>query len=323
MALTFGAITSATVTNNTTLSTANMAQNPVAGDVHLAITASNTAATHSISDTQGNTYGTHIGSQVEAGTGVQLDMWVAKVTGSGSNALTFGVSGGTQTFMAVAVLPLYGILLTTVPDGTGIAQDSGNSPTGFVSATNTTGNSVAIMVGYDLQDVGTNFNPSSGFSLVGSKFWTALSQAGMFSSLLLLSGVQTTQGQFLNTAFDRAILGMAVFNINPGVVFGGPQQKTFDVGGTVTLSSSATSPNGTITYQWQSAPITSFYANVPGTWADIGGATSATYTTPTLSSADSGTFFRCKGTDTLGTVISSPCRIFLRNTVITGKGKRL
>jgi hypothetical protein len=98
-----------------------------------------------------------------------------------------------------------------------------------------------------------------------------------------------------------------------------PTQQSAAAGATATFTSVA---SGSPTYQWQSAPITDLYSATPGTWSNIGGATSANYTTPTLTSADNGLWYRVIATDGSSTT-SSPARLFITGLGVTAKGKLL
>jgi hypothetical protein len=106
------------------------------------------------------------------------------------------------------------------------------------------------------------------------------------------------------------------FTILPAPTVSLAGQTSAATGATATLA--PTYGSSPTSYQWQSAPITSLLSNVPGTWADIGGATSSTYTTPAVSSADNGTWFRVKATNAAGTTTSSPIRLFITGLGDTG-----
>jgi hypothetical protein len=73
-----------------------------------------------------------------------------------------------------------------------------------------------------------------------------------------------------------------------------PQNITVYAGQTATLSVTATSSGGSLSYQW----------NLNGT--PIGGATSSSYTTPATSLSDSGSVFTVTVTDSNGSVLSHP-----------------
>jgi hypothetical protein len=123
----------------------------------------------------------------------------------------------------------------------------------------------------------------------------------------------------LGTSTQNAVV--AHFYVESGasapVITAQPTQQSGAVGGTPTFGLTAT---GATSYQWQSAPITSLYANVPGSWSNVVGATSSTYTLPALASGDNGTWFRCIATNGIGSTTSAPARVFVSGLGVAGKG---
>lgn len=90
-----------------------------------------------------------------------------------------------------------------------------------------------------------------------------------------------------------------------------PTNQQVPTGSTATFSVSATASGGSLSYQWQSSPDAS-------TWTNIGSATSASYTTGTLTTSDSGTYYRCVVTDSNGSTNSNPALL-----VVSVAGARL
>jgi hypothetical protein len=95
-----------------------------------------------------------------------------------------------------------------------------------------------------------------------------------------------------------------------GLLFGSTQATVFQpsitqnplnagatVGQTATFTVAAS--GGSLNYQWQSQPSGS------ASFSNIAGATQATYTTPPLTLADSGTLFRCVVTNSIGSATST------------------
>ena len=80
-----------------------------------------------------------------------------------------------------------------------------------------------------------------------------------------------------------------------------PANRTVPVGGSATFTVSATGP-APLSYQWQKNN------------ADIPGATSASYTTPAASPADNNSTYRCRVTNTAGSVMSNAATL----TVVAG-----
>ena len=85
----------------------------------------------------------------------------------------------------------------------------------------------------------------------------------------------------------------------PPTISDQPDDTTVNAGSTASFSVTASAVGaGTLSYQWQSkAP--------DGSWPDVSGATSATYTTPSLSAVDSGTQYRVRVTDSGGGFVDS------------------
>jgi hypothetical protein len=100
-------------------------------------------------------------------------------------------------------------------------------------------------------------------------------------------------GTDLSTLFRRR--GFSGLNITVQ-----PQSVTKNEGDTHQFSITATTTSGTLTYQWKKWNGSSY--------ADISGATSSTYTTPTLTASDDGNLYRCtvsNGTTTLDSSIAT------------------
>ncbi len=81
-----------------------------------------------------------------------------------------------------------------------------------------------------------------------------------------------------------------------------PADQTVGEGQTATFTVGATG-SGTLGYQWQKNQ------------SDIGGATSSSYTTPVLTSADSGSLYRCVVTNIYGTATSSEALLRVTSVV--------
>jgi hypothetical protein len=82
----------------------------------------------------------------------------------------------------------------------------------------------------------------------------------------------------------------------PPVVTLQPANQTINAGQTATFSITATGTTP-LSYQWQKNSV------------DIGGATGASYTTPAVTRADSGAFYRCKVTNIATSVFSNPAQL--------------
>ena len=126
-----------------------------------------------------------------------------------------------------------------------------------------------------------------------------------------ITGNQTVAGTWLanNTGDTYAPMVMVIPEAPSGpIITANPTQQTSTVGGTATFSVSATLTAGSLSYQW--------YKN--GT--SIGGATSSSYTTPTLASSDNGSWFECDVTDSNGTHRTVRAGVFMQGLPVSGTG---
>lgn len=104
------------------------------------------------------------------------------------------------------------------------------------------------------------------------------------------------------------------------VITAQPVAATIASGSTASFAVSATSATS---FQWQSAPITSLYSNTPGTFSNVSGATSASLTTGTLTSANNGQWYQCLVTNASGTIATLPTRVWILGQPSAGKGSLL
>ena len=88
----------------------------------------------------------------------------------------------------------------------------------------------------------------------------------------------------------------------PPTISAQPTDDTANAGSTATFSVSATG-TGALTYQWQ--------AETGSGWSNVSGATSATYTTPSLSASNSGNKYRVLVTDSNGTTTSQAATLWV------------
>lgn len=119
----------------------------------------------------------------------------------------------------------------------------------------------------------------------------------------------TLTGSSASSGKNGDYFGLVVaLPVSPPVITAQPVEQTSVAGSTATFSLTATSPSGTtLSYQW--------YKN----GSSIGGATSNSYTTPTLTSADNGNTYLCNVTDSVGTTVSVRVYLFLTGNPDTGK----
>jgi alpha-tubulin suppressor-like RCC1 family protein len=105
-----------------------------------------------------------------------------------------------------------------------------------------------------------------------------------------------------SSAFGSATSNVAVLNVTPApeppVITAQPQSLTLDAGQTATFSVTATG-TAPLAYQWQRA------SGPQGTFANIAGATAATYTIAAVGAGDNGARFRAVVTNVAGTATST------------------
>ncbi|MFN4255553.1 MAG: hypothetical protein ACK4Q5_11160, partial [Saprospiraceae bacterium] len=119
---------------------------------------------------------------------------------------------------------------------------------------------------------GSTYTGATGTSLTVA----GITAAGSYQYRALVSA----SGAGCNAAVSSAATITVVSDLS---ISAQPQNISECVGGTNQLSVSVTNGTGSITYQWQSSPNGT-------TWANVSGATSATYTPPSTSSGT--TFYR-------------------------------
>ena len=157
------------------------------------------------------------------------------------------------------------------------------------------------------------FTPTVTGSSNTSVTWTinpsgagSISAAGLYTAPASIASLQTVTVIATSVA-DNTKFGTAAVTLNPPAqpaITQQPVSVSVFTGQTAGFSVTATGPG--LGYQWQSmAP--------GGSFADIGGATSSSYTTPALTVGDSGTQFRVVVTNTQGSVTSSAATV----TVLT------
>jgi hypothetical protein len=113
------------------------------------------------------------------------------------------------------------------------------------------------------------------------------------------SGTDALIFQLSSLADPGSGIGQAESDLTEGIIASAPANQAAVPPATATFTANVkTGPGATATYQWQSAP--------PGStvFADIAGATSASYTTPATTLAMNGTQYRFKATSA-GTTVTS------------------
>lgn len=147
----------------------------------------------------------------------------------------------------------------------------------------------ATVTGTNNTSVNWNINPNVG----------SISSGGLYTAPASIASVQTVTVTATSAA-DNTKLGTATVTLNPPAppaITQQPQGVSTFTGQTATFTVTATGPS--LTYQWQS--MTSGGAS----FTNIAGATSSSYTTPSLALGDNGTQFRVVITNAQGSLTSS------------------
>lgn len=115
-------------------------------------------------------------------------------------------------------------------------------------------------------------------------------EVGPDGALYYLARGGTPAGQVWKISYSSGVQA-PVFNTHP-------QDETITIGETATFTCSASSAQA-VTYQWQRK------APGAGSFSDIAGQTSTSYTTPAVQVTDDGTQFRCAASNSAGTTYSN------------------
>lgn len=268
---------------------------------------SDDATVSSVADTLSNGY-TEQGSVIEAAILRRLHNITSVPSTGGSTTITATFAASVANRQIV----VYEGTGTSTYDAQGTQTDTGNNPTGNVTATNSAQPASVHAVSFFYQGgtptVGTGYS-DSGLAFSGSGMLLA---RGEYKSV---SSIGSQSANFGNATLDRQCSIMAIFlEPAPPAFTVQPVQQTAASGGTAVF---ATTVTGATSYQWQE--------QVSGAWASVAtgsGGTTDTYTTATLSSTDNGRRLRLLATNAAGTTGSAEVFLFLTGQPITGKGRQ-
>ena len=202
-----------------------------------------------------------------------------------------------------------------------------------VTATNVNNNSQQATATVTLIQVSVNVNPPAAglfasqtqqftATVVGSSntavTWSisptnvgAISAAGLYTAPASIVSTQTVTVTATSVA-DNTKSGSATVTLNAPagpVIIQSPKSLSVFTGATATFNVTATGAG--LTYQWQSKLAGA------GSFSDIAGAVSSSYTTPVTTLADDGTQFRCVVTNSQGSANSSPATMTVLATGAT------
>ena len=268
-------------------------------------------------DTAGNTY-VRIGSQVTNGSSMAWDrFYCAGATGSATLKITGNASAGTNS-IGVYFVEITGATASPLDQSSG-AGGSGTVAPGSITISPSPNGELLISC-MSAQDFTATipFTAPSGFSILTSQTVGNNNQGNgaLATDVVSASGAYNPAWTSPTGQFSAVILD-SFSSPSPPIITAQPVAQIAASGATATFSVTAT---GATSYQWYSAPITSLYENVPGSWSSIGGATSSSYTTGTLSNSDNGTWYYCAVTNANGTTNTAAVRLWITAQSSSAKG---
>lgn len=264
--------------------------NPTTGNLLWVVVRSDADTTCTVADTRSNTF-TPIGSIVEAGTGDELFHFYAQNITGGSSTIT-ATLGAASISRGIYVEEWSGLDVTAPLVDNHEVTDTGANPT--TNASNTNGGSAGVLLSFGNQVNGTpGITVGTGMTVRSATAWSTDTARGTAQYRVLAADTSTYTSNFVNATVDRVNQVAAIFKEQSSPIISvQPASVCLASGETATFSVTA---SGSPTYQWQV---------FSGSWGDIGGATSSSYTTGTLSSADDGKQYRVNVTQG-GTTTSS------------------
>jgi hypothetical protein len=176
---------------------------------------------------------------------------------------TAATCGGTIT-SASALVTVEGTAFTQANP---IAVSICNGATTTFTVAAATGGTGALTYLWQQSSNGTTWSPATGTN-TGVNYTTPALTTSMYYRR---NAIRATCGGTINSTSAKVTVGTALSQ-------GTPVSTTINYGATATFTmSAATGGSGTLTYQWQTTPY-----STSGTWTDIVGATSASYTTQAM-----------------------------------------
>lgn len=269
---------------------------------------------------------------VSASTSVTVTPPSATLTGSQTQQFTATVSGNSNTSVTWSLSPNVGSIsstgLYTAPASIASSQSvsvtatSVGDPTKSASVTVTlVPVSVSLAPGTTSLTGGQTqqFTPTVTGTSNTSVTWTiapsgtgSISGAGLYTAPASIGSLQAVTVTATSVA-DNTKFGNATVTLNPPAspaITQQPSNATVTVGQAATFSVAASGAG--VTYQWQSM------ASGAGSFTNITGATSNSYTTPALALADNGTQFRAVATSPQGSATSGAATV-----TVLGSGSSL
>jgi len=249
---------------------------------------------------------TAVGSTVNTpSNGFPTTVLIYTATGSESGNFTFTPVGGSTIEGALGAYR--GVNTTTPLDVTPPTPATGTSGTiSYPSITTVSANALNVVIS-------TNFNaiasqPTGYTQRAASADWCVAADA-IITTAGTVSGVTSTGGG------DWVARSIALRPLLTGpTITAQPTNQTANAGATATFSVTATASAGSLSYQWQD--------NSTGSFANITGATSSTFTTPTATYSIQGRQYQCIVTDSNGSVTSAVAALLVAFN-LAGTGERV
>jgi hypothetical protein len=220
------------------------------------------------------------------------------LVGSGGSSHTFTGTQSSNIDISIFFVELLGVQSLD----TSISQFDTTSPY-TASITPTAGE--RFILAFFAGDSGSNpatHAESNGFTIIASTNKTdgsATSWPGCFAyKVVTADGSTAVSVSFTETGSTSAGIWLYAFVPAPTgpTINTQPQNQVAKTGSTASFSVSATASAGTLSYQWQ--------LNTGSGWSNVSGATSSSYTTPTLTNSFDQYLYRVNVTDSNGTVSS-------------------
>lgn len=185
----------------------------------------------------------------------------------------------------------------------------------------TTANPNTVILGFFGGDSGSNPATHAETGLGSSTIQEEELDAATRWASCIVTAVKSSQGTYTlsgtESGSSNAHVHLMAFkgSIAPDIMVQ-PQSGAALVDETVTFTYTRVTSSGSITDQAQTS--------LDGqSWSNVSGAGSTSYTTPALTQADNGRWYRFQFTDGNGTSTSEPVRAWVRNLPSTGEGRRL
>lgn len=214
-----------------------------------------------------------------------------KLAAAGAEPVAYIWSSTTTSDIGTIIASYSGVAQTNSWDGT---TDTGNSGTGTTStglAVTATYANEMLVLSYTNENGTNTMATPGGMAQEVSGTTSGGSQFQFFDQLLSSSGSTGNKSGAVSNSTWATIMGA----LRPSLTIDTePVSQKICAGGTATFSVTATAGGGSLSYQWTKN----------GT--NLGGATSSSYTTPTLDMTFDGALYRCVVTDDNGSVTSDP-----------------